>query len=171
MKVNLASQIFSHTLSAPINKYVYLQAVLGDAIDTAQLIKHFDTLFDCCNSISSKDSKTCGLPPTIQSTHIRELLHGLAFIKSLKVVEPTSKEDKTKNLKCLKGWSMAINAIVSIWEKIHQESIALFLVTRQLSHDPLEIILGQSVNKVGTVTTQLHSSSLGYTGSCFVLTS
>ena len=41
MKVKLASQIFSHTVSAAINTYVYLKALPGDALDTAQLIKCF----------------------------------------------------------------------------------------------------------------------------------
>ena len=35
MKVNLASQIFSHGLSAAINTYVYVHALPGDAIGTA----------------------------------------------------------------------------------------------------------------------------------------
>ena len=93
MKVKHSSQIFSHTLSAAINTCVYLQALPGDAISTDQLIKHFDTLFDCCNSISFKDSKKCRCPLTLQSPHIGELINAFAFIKSLTVVEPTSKED------------------------------------------------------------------------------
>ena len=99
-------------------------------------------MFDCCNSSSFKDSKKCRRPLTIQSPHIRELLNALAFIKSLKGVEPTSKEDKTKNLTCVKGWCMTINASVSIWEKIHQEGIPSFLVTRRLNQDPLKTFFG-----------------------------
>ena len=120
IKVKLASQIFSHTLTAAINTYVYLQALLGDAIGTAQLIKHFDTLFDCCNSISFKDSKKCRCPLTTQVPHIGEVF----------------------NL------CMTINAIVSIWKKIYQEGIASFLVMRQLNQDPLENFVG-SIRQLG----------------------
>ena len=142
-------QIFSHTFSAAINTCVYVQALPDDAISTDQLIKHFDTLFDCCNSISFKDPKKCRCTLTIQSPHIGELINALAFIKSLKGVEPTSKEDKTKNLKCLKGWCMTINASVSIWEKMYQEGIVSFLVTRQLNQDPWENFFGSICQQGG----------------------
>ena len=37
---------------------------------------------------------------------------------------------------------MTITALVSIWEKMYQECIASFLVTRQLNQDPWENFLG-----------------------------
>ena len=43
---------------------------------------------------------------------------------------------------CVSADITTINAIVSIWEKIHQEGIASFLVTRQLNQDPLENFFG-----------------------------
>ena len=58
------------------------------------------------------------------------------------VVEPTSKEDKTRNLRCLKGWCMTIKAIMLIWTKIQEEVIASSLVTRQLNQDPLDHFFG-----------------------------
>ena len=100
IKVKLAKQVLSHTLSAAINTYVSPSGLPAEAIGTAQLLKRFDTIFGCYNSLSFRDSKMCRRPFTSESPHLGEFLSGLTFIKPLKVLDKSSNDDKTKNIKC-----------------------------------------------------------------------
>ena len=142
MRVKLATQVISHTVAAALNTYVSLQALPGAALGTAQLLSKFDKIFDCCNALSFKDTKICRRPITAQSPHINELTSGLAFIKSIKVLNKGTGEDRTPFIKCLKGWCITTKAILYLWEKLQHQGIASFLVTRQLNQDPLENFFG-----------------------------
>ncbi len=73
MKVKLATQVLSHSVAAALNTYVSLQGLPGDAIGTAQLIEKFDKIFDCCNSLSFRDSKFCRRQLTARSPHVEVL--------------------------------------------------------------------------------------------------
>ena len=59
MKVKLATQVFSHSVSAGIYTYVALGGLPSKAIGTAELLSKVDKLFDCCNSLSFRDGKIC----------------------------------------------------------------------------------------------------------------
>ena len=142
MKVKLATQVLSHSVAAAINTYVRFHALPLSASGTALLLEKFDRIFDCCNASSFKDPKTGRRPITSTSLHVQELTDALSFIKSIKVVNCITKENRTSQIKCLTGWCITIRSILGIWKKLQQEENISFLVTRQLNQDPIENFFG-----------------------------
>ena len=142
MKVKLATQVFSHSVSAGIYTYTTLGGLHAEAIGTAQLLAKFDKIFDCCNSLSFKDGKICRRPLTASSPHLKEIEEGIEFIKSIKVIDSGTGEDRTSQLKCLKGWCITLKSIYDLWHKLQREHQISFLCTRQLNQDPLENFFG-----------------------------
>ena len=142
MKVKLATQVFSHSVSAGIATYVALCGLPSRAVGTAELLSKFDKIFDCCNSLSFKDSKIARQPLTASSPHLQEMQEGFNFGKSIKVLNSSTGDDHTSKLRCLKGWCITLRAISGIWEKLKTEHEISFLVTRQLNQDPLENFFG-----------------------------
>eukprot|EP00795_Rhopilema_esculentum_P011123 gene11123-20003_t len=114
----------------------------GDALDTAQFIAKVDQIFDCCNSLSFKDSKFCRRPFTEDSQHMEVMISGIHLFKSIKVINPGTGQDRTASIKCLKGWCFTLSAIIALWEQLHHNEAVSFLVTRQLNQDPLENLFG-----------------------------
>ena len=142
MKVKLATQVFSHSVAAGINIYVALNGIAPKATGTAEFLSLFDKIFDLCNSSSFKDSKICRRPMTSSSPHLQEIEKALEFIKSIKVINSVTGEDRTNYLKCLKGWCITLKAISDLWLKLNNNLNVKFLVTRQLNQDPLENFFG-----------------------------
>ena len=118
MKVKLATQVFSHPVSAGIYTYTTLGGLHADAIGTAQLLAKFHKMFDCCNSLSFKDGKICRRPLTASSPHLTEIEEGINFITSIKVIDSGTGEDGTSQLKCLKGWCITLKSIYDLWHKL-----------------------------------------------------
>ena len=112
------------------------------ATGTAHHLQKFDKIFDCCNASTFKDSKICRRPITATSHHIQELTDALSFIHTIKVLNAATRENRTSQIKCLKGWCITIRSFMSLWEKLHREDSISFLVTRQLNQDPLEKFFG-----------------------------
>ena len=79
MKVILATQVFSHSVSAGIYTYTTLGGLHADAIGTAQCLAKFDTVFYCCKSLSFKDGTLCRRPLTASSPHLKEIEEGIKF--------------------------------------------------------------------------------------------
>lgn len=142
MKVKLAAQVFSHSVAAGLSTYVALHAMPGSALGTAQFVSKIDTIFDCCNSLSSRDPKFCRRPFSHSSPHMHEITTGIDFFESLKAINRQTGEDRTSYLKCLNGWIITLKAISLLWRKLYSEGIASFLITRQLNQDPLENFFG-----------------------------
>ena len=57
MKVKLATQVLSHTVSAAVSTYLSLGQLPSSACGTAELISKLDKTFDCLNSSSIKSLK------------------------------------------------------------------------------------------------------------------
>ena len=81
MKVKLAAQVFSHSVSAGIFTYVTLQGLPSTALGTAEVLSKFDSIFDCCNSLSFSDSKISRGPLTASSPHLKEMEDGIRFVQ------------------------------------------------------------------------------------------
>ena len=106
MKVKLATQVFSHSVSAGIYTYVALGRLPSKAIGTAELLSKVDKIFDCCNSLSFRDGKICRRPLTSSSPHLQEIEGGIKFIKSIRVINRVTAEDRTRH-------HFGINSILS----------------------------------------------------------
>ena len=111
-------------------------------IGTAELLSKVDKIFDCCNSLSFRDGKICRRPLTSSSPHLHEIEGGITFSKSSRVINRVTAEDRTSQLKCLRGWCITLKAISQLWHTLHSEYQVAFLVTRQLNQDPLENFFG-----------------------------
>ena len=57
-------------------------------------------------------------------------------------MNPITAEDRTGLLKCVKGWCLPLNAILSLWQTLYSEGVASLIVTRQLNQYPLENFFG-----------------------------
>ena len=142
MRVKLADQIFSHSVAAGITLYASLGGFSKSAIGTAEFLERVDKIFDTCNSLSFKNAKKQHRPFSQASPHLKIMKDGIQLFKSLKVINKSTKEDKTNKLKCLNGWLITLNSMISLWEKLFQSGTISFLVTRQLNQDSLEIFFG-----------------------------
>ena len=142
MKVNLAAQVISHSVAAGLSTYVALHAMTGSALGTAHFVSKMDTIFDCCNSLSSRDPKFCRRPFSPSSPHMDEISKGIDFFQSLKAINRQTGEDTTGYLKCMTGWIITLKAISLLWRKLYSEGIASLLVTRQFNQDPLDDFFG-----------------------------
>ena len=142
MRVKLADQIFSHSVAAGITLYASLGGFSKGAIGTAEFLERVDKIFDTCNSLSFKNAKKQRRPFSQASPHLKIMKDGIQLFKSLKVINKATKEDKTNKLKCLNGWLITLNSMISLWEKLFQSGTISFLVTRQLNQDSLEIFFG-----------------------------
>eukprot|EP00795_Rhopilema_esculentum_P015685 gene15685-6975_t len=114
MRVKLAAQIFSHSVAAGITLYASLGGLSKSAIGTAEFLERVDKIFDTCNSLSFKDAKKQRRPFSQASPHLKIMKDGIQLFKSLKVTNKSTKEDKTNKLKCLNGWLITLNSMISL---------------------------------------------------------
>ena len=65
------------------------------------------------------------------------------------MIDSGTGEDRTSQLKCLKGWCITLKSIYDLWHKLQREHQISFLCTRQLNQDPLENFFGFIKQQVG----------------------
>ena len=140
MKVKYATQVLSHTVAASLCTYISLGVLPPSAMGTAELILKFDTLFDSVNSSKLYSPKKLKTPITVTSNHVNFFNEAITFISNLKVFDGNT--EVTGRIKCIKGWLITINAIISIWKHLQQNHDFKFLFTRRLNTDPLENFFG-----------------------------
>eukprot|EP00795_Rhopilema_esculentum_P005659 gene5659-10894_t len=92
--------------------------------------------------VMKEDTKICRRPLTSSSPHLEQMKKVANFIASLKVIHADTDEDRTNDLKCLKGWCRTLQAIPELWSRINRDFDSTFFVTRQLNQDPLENFCG-----------------------------
>ena len=142
MRVKYATQVLSQTVASTLLTYVSLGALPPNTSGTAELISKFDNLFDCLNSSSVKSAKIYKKPIRNESIHIKYIEEMLQLIASIKVVDKQTKTDVTNQLRCLKGFQMTLNGILTLWNQLHSNWHLEYLLTRRLNQDPLENFFG-----------------------------
>lgn len=142
MKVKYATQVLSHTVASTLLTYVSLGALPTVAAGTAELLSNFDNIFDSLNSSSLSSEKLYKQAISKDSPHLEFLEHMLKFVISIKVVDPSTQEDVTNKLRCLKGLQMTINGVLALWNDLQENHARQFLMTRRLNQDPLENFFG-----------------------------
>lgn len=140
MKVKLATQVLSHTVSSAMLMATSGGLLPPSAVGTAELIAQFDKIFDCLNSTSFDSSKIYNHPLSSESHHFKFMADMCSLVGRIKVKEPTTGKDVTSSLKCLKALQTTINGMFQVWESV-QPSVK-FLCTRRLNQDPLENFFG-----------------------------
>lgn len=121
MRVKLAVQVFSHSMSSAIRTCAETEQLLSKtAFYTADFIEFMNNLFDCLNSRSLFSHKTFLLEAS-------KYFLNLTKIKKGKISQPP----------CFKGFTQTINAILQFFEEEKSNNIA-FLITNRLNQDVLE---------------------------------
>ena len=130
MRVNLATQVLSHSVAAGINALCNMEHLPDDASDTAEFIETFDQLFNAFNSRSLTSSHKYKGALSEKSPHIPFLQSCLRFLSKIKtggnVVVP-----------CLTGWQISITSLIHLWKEL-QNCGFKYLLTNRLNQDCLE---------------------------------
>lgn len=143
MKVKLASQIFSHSVTVALNTYVDFKVLPVSAIATASFIGKMNSFFDVLNSCSLLNYDV--FMGTEKQVRLLEEMSN--FFVNVKAIEKSGKE-VTNRIKCFKGWQITIKSILLLWESLKDKGYT-FLFTRNLNQDCLENYFGQIRNCSG----------------------
>lgn len=149
MKVKLATQVFSATVSAGMNLYVRFGSLPAEAFATAEFIDRMDKLFDLLNSSNTTAAKKFNMAFKERKFQINFLHDCLDIFSKIEVINKNDKiiTNKIKSIKCLK---ISIDSILSLWHKLHNTANLKFLLTRRLNQDCLENFFGSIRQQNGT---------------------
>jgi len=142
MKVKLATQVLSHTVSSAICTAVSTGQLPSRAAATAEFVETFDQIFDSLNSSSPESPKRLNKPITQDSGHCEFMKEMSSFVKNIKVIDPSNGKDVTNSLKCLDALQATLNGTVLLWKSLQDESVTS-LCTKRLNQDPLENHFGE----------------------------
>ena len=101
MKVKLATQVLSHTVSSAFSTGVSTGQLPPRAAAAAELVEKFDRIFDSLKSSSPESPKHFNKPISQDSGHCEFMEETSCFVKNIKVIDPSNGKDVTNNLKCL----------------------------------------------------------------------
>ena len=85
MKVRLATQVMSHTVSSAMCTGVSTGQLPSRAAATAEFIEKFDQIFDSLNSSSSDSPKRLNKPITQDSDHCEFMKELSTFVQKIEV--------------------------------------------------------------------------------------
>lgn len=150
MRVKLASQVFSYSVSAAIHTHSDADppTLPPEASDTAEFCNILNNLFDSVNSLhfTSKNKYQCAISNT--SCHIEYYQYMIDWFSSLKVINSSGKVITSK-IKCIKGWMITLSAISKLWKNLSELCEFSFLISRRLNQDNLENFFGAIRQKGG----------------------
>ena len=101
MRVNLAAQVFGHTVAAGISTLSILGHLDSQAEHTASFIEMFHEMFNAFNSNSLKCSQKFHHAIQNESGHVQFLKDALTFLDTIK--QPSGRK-----LPCLNAWKISI---------------------------------------------------------------
>ncbi|XP_064473292.1 uncharacterized protein LOC135387973 isoform X2 [Ornithodoros turicata] len=138
MKVKLATQVLSNSVSTGIAVLISVGCMPPAATETSEFLLKMDQLFDCLNSSSVEQSDDKKMRYAMNnSTKHKELLESAAQWIA------TWKFDSDRQPPTVRGWQITIRAVLALWEDLHQNFGFEHLLTRRLNQDPLENMFGQ----------------------------
>ena len=145
MRVKLASQILSHSVSSAIKTLCELNFWSNDnlqsALKTSEFVKTFNDLFDIFNSKTFNNSKPFNKPLSNNTQIWNFLENTLSWLKNLKSLN----KPITYQLPCIEAWQININSIKDLWNRLSSNpNINLkFIMTNRLNQDALENFFSQ----------------------------
>ncbi|KAK9737930.1 Transposase IS4 [Popillia japonica] len=146
MKVKLASQVFSNSVTVGLNTYISFNELPQSATFTAHFIEDMDKLFDVLNSSRFKDCKPLQAAFIGNSAQVTVLQKMKSFFEEVKIFK--GEKDITKRMKFLHGWGLTIAAFSELWKDMQSSNIP-YLFTRYLNQDCLENYFGKVRNASG----------------------
>lgn len=150
MRVKLASQVFSHSVSAALHTHATSDppTLPSDATQTAKFCKTMNNLFDSVNSFHMKSALKYQCAISNTSCHMDHYREMIDWLSSLKVINEANKI-VTSNIKCIRGWMLTLSAIIKLWDYLSSRCDFSFLITRRLNQDNLENFFGVIRQKGG----------------------
>ena len=131
MRVNLAAQVLSHSVAAGLASMVTFKQLPESATDTAEFVEHFDALFNTFNSCTLRSSQRLRHAFNDSSGHHSFLRDILRYLERIKTKDG-------KELPCIYGWKLSINALLGLWQVLKTEEAFQFLLTSRLNQDCAE---------------------------------
>lgn len=143
MKVSLAAQVLSNTVSTTMLTHISHGRLPQSAYATALFIGDVDKLFDTLNS-SHFSSKEYNRPFMNSEKQRKFLIKMLDMFSEMKVYN-NNKEDITSKVKFIEGWIITINSVINLFEDLNTK----FLLTKRINQDCLENFFGSIRQKSG----------------------
>jgi len=133
MRVCLASQILSHSVSSGMMTLIAHNLLPHRAINTANFIQLMDNLFDTYNSISFNESKVYRKPLSQNSCHWELLNEARKVLKKIHVQNRTGKQPP-----CITGWIANISCLKYLFEDLKLNFGFEFILCHNLTKDCIE---------------------------------
>lgn len=133
MRVCLASQILSHSVSSGMMTLIAHNLLPPKAINTANFIQLMDNLFDTFNSISFNESKVYRKPLSENSCHWELLNEARKVLTKIHVQNRTGKQPL-----CITGWIANISCLKYLFEDLKLNFGFEFILCRNLTQDCIE---------------------------------
>ena len=140
MKVNLAVQVLSHTVSSGMNVYMTLGGLPKEAIGTIEFIEKFNNLFDMFNSSYTGEKNIYKMVFEGNDFQIKYLNDMVELIKKLKIFNEEGR-DVTSRFKFQKCWLITISGLKKLWERLSAAGFK-YLKTKRINSDCLENFFG-----------------------------
>ena len=153
MKVNLAVQVLSHSVSAVLHYLVSKAELDAEALSTASYCEWLNNIFDCLNSLSSKDRVIFRKPINVENQSTFQYLE-----KAKNWLQRLDLLNKDRKSRFIKGFIQSINVVLLLSQDIRDEGFKYF------PHEKLNTrFLGKLLWKDQTKALESHTSSI-YTG-------
>lgn len=142
MRVNLAAQVFSHTVASGMSAIAESPGTSGsDNMDlvgmasTARFFKKIDGIFDCSNSSRKKTTKALRKPLKKNSPHEKFLEEALSWMKNVKFID---NDKEVKTIRCVNGLCMWLSGVLQMVKYLRQNYSLDVIQLSHISQDPLE---------------------------------
>ena len=140
MKVKLATQVLSHSVSSAIRTMIDMDLMPNEAQATASFCEMFDQLFNIFNSKSFNNANPTKAGIFIGSSSYRKMFEIRDYLLSLKILN-NSGRDVSKSFKCISGWIQNIEALRLLLQSEAKSGIDI-LLTANLNQDAIENFFG-----------------------------
>ncbi|XP_054289856.1 uncharacterized protein LOC129005088 [Macrosteles quadrilineatus] len=149
MKVKLATQVFSHSVTAAMQTAVGTGQLPADAVNTATFIGRLNDIFDCLNSKVQFDANPlkCAISSTDAGLRVGETLkNALPWIQTWRCDKKTSRS--LSRPPCFSGLYQTVSSVLQLWNDIKEEDTK-YLLTNRLTQDALENEFGIARQRCG----------------------
>ncbi len=139
MKVKIAAQTLSRTVSAGILTHAHFGQLGPHATSTAKFVMNINNLFDALNTSKERGitKYRSALTAEDQSPLMQFLEEMDTWLSTWKIINQKS-EDVTSRFKFRDGWQMNIQAVKELVKELKADCNIQYLMTRRLCTDPLE---------------------------------
>ena len=136
MKVKLAANVLSHSVSAALNLYVATNRLQSAALATSSFCSWINDIFDFLNSLYFHDSVILRRPFKQSQSGLKFLEDALKWLERLKLLNSESR------CRFIDGFIQSLNVVKLLSQDLRQSEIQ-HLSTRNLNQDYIEQFFGK----------------------------